>query len=534
MILESRPYQLEIIDKLREALRTNNRALLSSATGSGKSFIFSHITKSALNRNFSIWVIVPLKVLISQTSDHFRKWDIPHALIAQGHQESRAFNVHIVSKQTIERRWHKIKNWPDLIMIDEAHINYDFQLELIERMPETTKLIGLTATPEREDGRGLSTPYQVWVKGPEPRELVEKGYLCKVRYFSPPLEGIEELHRKGIDVDADELEALFKNRAIYGKVIDQWAEYSKGKPTLAYCRNIKAAEEWAHRFREAGFPFENIDGTMKNSKRKAIIEALTEGKISGITSVNLIAYGFDCPLVESILKLRPTESKALDSQMNGRGLRNYEKWLIDGKIVINPVIKPPGSELLYKKECVIIHDFVHNLRKHGHPLTDYEWNFYGKEKRKKIKDESADKLKLCPICWEYECNCQNKKRVMPDRNIIEINGRLVEHDAPIALKDRPYEERKEYHDKIIAAKNAYLELEKTGKINLAPIKELCEIAESLGRSVMWVYYELNKLEKLVNIPLLKAIEEIKGYKKGWSFFKIKELRSKIENGTNGK
>ncbi len=526
----ARPYQEKMINDLREALRKYNRVLLSAATGSGKSFVFSSITSTAFYRNFRVWVIVPLTVLLSQASEHFIKWEIAHALIASGHQESRAFNIHIVSKQTIERRWDKIKNWPDLILIDEAHINYDFQLQLIERMPENTKVIGFTATSEREDGRGLSNIYQVWVKGPEPRELAESGYLCKVRYFSPPLEGIDELHKKGIEVDAGELEALFANRAIYGKVIEQWKEYSLNKPTLAYCRNIKAAEEWAHRFREAGFAFENIDGTMKHSRRKALVAALESGKIVGLTSVNLIAYGFDCPRIEAILKLRPTESKALDSQMNGRGLRIYEKWLIDGKIEINPSNIPNNAELIYKKENVIIHDFVHNLRKHGHPLTDYEWNFYGKEKRKKIKDESADKLKLCPICWEYECNCQNKKRVMPDRNIIEINGRLVEHDAPIALKDRPYEERKEYHDKIIAAKNAYLELEKTGKINLAPIKELCEIAESLGRSVMWVYYELNKLEKLVNIPLLKAIEEIKGYKKGWSFFKIKELRSKIENG----
>ena len=45
-------------------------------------------------------------------------------------QESRAFKIHVVSKETLQRRWEKIKEWPDLIIIDEAHINLDFQIEL--------------------------------------------------------------------------------------------------------------------------------------------------------------------------------------------------------------------------------------------------------------------------------------------------------------------------------------------------------------------------------------------------------------------
>jgi superfamily II DNA or RNA helicase len=479
-------------------------------------------------------VIVPLRELLSQTSGHYFKWGIAHGMIKSGMQESRAYNVHIVSKQTLERRWTSIKNWPEIILIDECHVNYDFQVNLIKHAPPTTRIIGLSATPERLDGRGLSDIYQDIVFGPTISELVEMGYLTNIKYYAPPLEGLEELHKTGVDVKADELEALFKRRAIYGKVVEHWADGTDRKPTLAYCRDRKQADKWAQTFTDAGFPFENIDGTMNDKKRKALIGALVNGDIYGLTSINLIAYGFDCPKVETIMKLRPTSSKALDSQMNGRGLRTYEEWMINGKIEVNPHVKPAGSELIYKKEHCTALDFVNNIREHGHPFDHHEWNFYGKEKRKK-KGASAAILKLCPICWMYyegtKCSCGNDRPPRKANGMVEIDGRLVEHKGPIPLKDRPYEEKKEFHDRISSAKEAFKASQDVGEIDYGPIEDLCKIADDLGYSAMWVYHQLNNLEHAVNVPLLTAIAKIKGYRSGWVHFKKKGLRNR--NGGEG-
>jgi DNA repair protein RadD len=501
-----RPYQEKAIKDLRISLRTHRTAMFSSPTGSGKSFIFSSITNSAFSKGAIIWVIVPLSELIIQTQRHFVKWKIVHSLIASGIKESRAFNVHIVSKQTIERRWDKIKRWPTLILIDEAHINYDFQIKLLSVIPEYTKIIGLSATPERLDGRGLSDIYDDLIFGPSRKDLVEQGYLSNIRYFAPPLEGLEELHKKGIDVDADELEALFKRRAIYGDVLKHWKEYTFRKPTLAFCRNVDQAERWAHVFREAGFRFECLEGRMKKGRREAIVNALQNNEIHGITSVNLIAMGFDCPHVECILKLRPTESKSLNDQMDGRGMR----------------------PAMGKEDCVIF-DFVNNIHKHGHPLSPYDWNFYGKEKKSQ-KNKHADILKLCPKCWQYftgtVCdNCGNQKQRKPV-NIKEIDGRLVEQKGPVPLDELPWEMKKDYQDRISAAREAYREAAEEGRVDFGPIRELIIIAEKLGRSIMWVYYELNELNHAVNVPLLSAIAEIKGYAQGWIYYKRKELAKK--------
>lgn len=505
--IQLRPYQDELIESARKALRGNKSLLISSPTGSGKSVMFSQIVKNIFDKNLRVWVIVPLTELLSQSSNHFYKWDIPHSYISAGRQESRAFKVHIVSKQSLDRRWNKIKNWADVILIDEAHINYDFQFKLKQKAPDGTIIVGFTATPEREDGRGLNDIYDTIVYGPGRQKLVEQGYLSNVDYYRIPLEGLDKLHKIGVDVNASELEALFKRRAIYGNVVEQWKETAYKKPTLAFCRNVAQAERWAQEFRNHGLKFECLEGRMKKGKRKEIIDALTTGKIDGITSVNLIAYGFDCPRVECILKLRPTESKAFNDQMDGRGMRIFSE----------------------KKDCKIL-DFVNNVDKHGHPLSPYEWNFFGKEKRKK-KDKSADVLKFCENCYRYYegtiCDCGHVKKKQKQVGLVEIDGRLVQMKGPIPLKDRPLEEKKEFNDKLAEAKTAYVESLGLEKLDLSAVEEVVKLSESAGYAIMWVYHQLNNLETMVNVSLLHAIRKIKGFKHGWVHFKKRELEEKL-------
>lgn len=514
--MQPRPYQQRLIHDIRTALKTYQHVMVQSPTGSGKSFIFSFITHGARAKNKRVWVIVPMKQLIRQTSKHFSKWQIPHGMITAGNNESIAYNVHIVSKQTLERRWDKIKNWPDIIIIDEAHQNYDFQVKLKAYAPDTVRLIGLTATPERLSGEGLSDIYDTLVEGADIRELTELGYLSPVRYFSPPLEGLDEIHKKGYDYDAEELEALFKRRAIYGKVVQHYRKLAHKRPTIVFCRDIAAAERWAKTFRDAGYKFESIDGRMKDKKRNMLIKALENGEIDGLTSVNLISIGFDCPRIECVIKLRPTESKALDSQMNGRGMRIY-----------------PG------KKDVIILDFVNNLQTHGHPYSSYSWNFYGAKKRKK-KGQHIDSIKLCQKCFMYYegekcpyCGYEKEKKTRSD--LKEVDGRLIEVKGPIPLAERDSEEKQEYQDRINTAVDTCRNAE--NEIDSGAVGELLKIAEELGRRPMWVYWKLSSTyigkdgnevkRKTVNNPLLYEIARQKGYANGWCYYKRKEIKQKL-------
>lgn len=509
--MQLRPYQEQLVKDCRQEFRSNNRVFMQLATGGGKTVIVSQMVKSAYERDFKVWFIVPRNELMRQSSNHFYKWKIPHGMIKAGMNESRAYNIHLVSKDTLMRRIKKgvIKNYPDFAIFDEAHVAIDQQKTIIEHLPEHAKVLAISATPERTDGRGLSDIYQSIVYGPHIRDLIEMHYLANFRYFCPPLEGLEDLHKKGNDVDAQELEALLKRRAVYGKAIEHYRKYADKQPCIVFCRNIKAAEETAQKFREAGYNFESIDGRMSDRKRQTILDGVRDGKLHGVTSVDLCIYGLDIPRLTVAIMLRPTTSKAVYYQQIGRILRQEE-----GK-------------------TAIVLDHVGNMTEHGHPLQDYEWQFYGKEKRKS-KGKSKDILRLCPDCWMYytatSCpNCGTERAKRKSNGLVEVDGRLVEHKGPIPLRERPQEEQKEFNDRIAEAKQKFADAAAMGEIDTGVVKDMLELCDEIGRSYMWVYHTLNNSEHVVNVPLLTAIANTStAKKKKYNYYWVKIKRQELQ------
>jgi len=513
-----RPYQQDQVDGARRVLSDNRSVLLQAPTGSGKTVQFSDITARTTKNGHRTWIVVPRNELIRQSSDHLAKYKVPHGLISAGTKESRAYKVHVVSKDTLIRRVKadKIKNWPDLLIVDEAHLNLDFWIWLLDYLPETTKILGYTATPERLDGRGLSTKtggiYDEIVYGPTIAELIEMDYLSNMRYFCPPmLEDIKELHRRGTEYNPDELEALLQRRKIYGGAIDHYREHAHKKPALVFCRSVKAAAETATRFRDAGYAFEHIEGQMSRKKQAALIDGMRSGRIQGLSSCELATYGIDIPRLECIIMLRPTMSRTLYFQMIGRGLRPY----------------------FGKADCVIL-DHVGNLQEHGHPLEPYEWQFHGREKRTGGEGVSASTLHLCDVCFLYfegdSCpNCGGQRKVKKRTDIEEVDGRLIEVKGPVEFKSRPPEEQRGITDRINQLITACeLKPDGTGlyKIDESAVSELLTIAESLGHDAMWVYHRVSAEMLAVNWPMLYAIAKVKGYKKGWPWYQAKELEKR--------
>ncbi len=549
--MELRPYQNDGIDGMRAALARLQSVMYQLATGGGKTAVISQIVFTAISRKYRCWFVVPRNELVRQASDHFFHWKIPHGMITAKYAESRAYLVHIVSKDTLIRRYDKIKNWPDLLIFDEAHLYIDRQIEITSHIPRKSKIIGVTATPERLDGRGLKrcpivkfAPdvrnglYDSIVYGPPLKELIELGFLSDMKYFSPPIFGLEDIHRKGTEYDADELAKLFKKRAVYGKAINHYRQYADKKACLAFCRSVAASEETAQQFRDAGYRFENIDGRMGYNKRKMLIDGLKNGDLQGLTSCELVTYGLDVPRIECIIMLRPTLSRTLFFQMIGRGLRPYELWLINGKKISNPHTIPEGSKLLYKKLFCTILDHVGNFSEHatgdGGSLAErfsVYWHFDGSEKRKRQKGVAAATLKLCPICFLYyegeTCpNCGAGRDVKKQPKMEEIDGKLIEITGPVPLNDRDPEEKRDFIDRINGLIDEYNTAAAEGRILPGPVGELIKIAGELGYSVMWVYHKLNgESRQAVNVPLLHEISRQKGFKPGWAYYKKKELQS---------
>lgn len=532
-----RPYQEKLFLETRVALRKNRSVAVQLNTGGGKSHIFAAITSSAYEKKRRVWICVPKSELLWQASKHLFNRNIPHGIIKSTHKESNAYHVHVISMSTIKRRIkdNKIKNFPEILIFDENHIEILGQKYIVENSPETTKIIGFSATQERFDRNFLkhckaidffnstiwkekpkyNGIYDVMVKGPPLNDLIEMEYLSPFRYYSPPIKGLEDLTRRGADYDEKELETFFKRNQVYGKAIKHYRELADGKTCLVYCRSVKAAEDTADQFNAAGYRFASIDGKMTDKQREQRINSLKDGTIQGLTSCEILAVGLDIPSVECVIMLRPTFSRPLFFQMIGRGIR-----------------VSPG-----KKECIIL-DHVGNCTIHLefeagkslYEIMNVDWKFCGNEpKRGKKKGKNAIIMRFCEKCYQWfmgeSCDCGHKKAPLAS-NIKEIDGRLIELKGPISLRERPPEERRQFEDMISAAKAAYMAGIGNAEIDYGPIKELCKIAEQLGYSIMWCYHKLNELEYAVNMPLLSSLQHVKKYKHGWAHFKRLELQKR--------
>lgn len=585
-----RDYQSAEYTAVRAQTITHDAVLAQLATGGGKTPIVSEITKSAYLKGRRVWFAAPRNELVGQASAHFTKWGVPHGIIAAGCEESRAYMVHVVSKDTLLRRLDRIKNWPDLLVFDECHIALDAQIKIIAAAAlaraalglPPMKIIGMTATPERLDGRGLSEVYESIVYGPSIPWLTDRGFLSQLRYFAPPIEGLDKIHRKGTEYDADELEALLEKRKVYGDVIGYYEKYgtvkhtsislpgqavirtnenyAKGKPALIFCRSVKSAYETAERFCKAGFNFHCIEGNLPPAELKTLIKALRDGKIDGLTNCDIATYGLDIPRIEYGASIRPTLSRALYFQKVGRILRPYE-----------------DAATGYKKEEALFFDHANLVQEHQLPefpgiplfyLDQIDWNFNGREKRAKAKADPTG-LRLCPhLDYQYcekpscsGCPLKDPAEIDARKSGLEVvDAKLEERHAPLHFSDLQPEEKRDVQDRIGRATDAVMggmsvfeELPALGKhpkpeeilareaefkrLLSGPVGELLKIAAELGRSPMWVYFWLTEKEnakrnaegkperKTVNVTLVHEIGRQCGYKSGWSWFKIKELRA---------
>jgi DNA repair protein RadD len=507
-----RPYQQELFERVREAFRTARRVFMCLPTGGGKTAIFATMAASAFQKGRTIWICLPRHELITQASEALSHLNVPHGRITAGNQESKAFALHLVSSNTLIRRWDKIKTPPEFIILDEAHLYYDRQLEICERYP-LSKILGVSASPERLDGRGLSDIYDRLVEGPGIRTLVEQGYLCPIRYYAPPLEGLNEVHRKGYEFDESELARLFERRKVYGKAVEHYERLAAGKTALVFARSIDEADKIAAEFRSRNWIFEPISGKTPKRQRRELLEAYSDGKIDGLVNCEIATYGLDVPRIECLILLRPTASKALQTQMIGRGLR--------------------ASPHTGKKRCVIL-DHVNLIDEFGHPFDNYQWQFDGREKRSRSTN-SEIRLRLCPetflYCEKPSCEgCENNHTQRKTRAEEYVECQLRECAPPVPLNVRPVEEQAVFRNRLDDALDRAREAISRGEIDSGAIGELLALARQVDRQPMWVYWRLSEGRRIANVPLLAEIARQENYKPGWVYFARKKIAERYQRG----
>ncbi|MGD1941646.1 MAG: DEAD/DEAH box helicase [Leptolyngbyaceae cyanobacterium] len=320
--MQLRDYQEQLVHDLRLAIAQGyRRILVYLPTGGGKTVVASAIVQKIVEKGNRANFILHRDPLVTQTSEKFAAFDIPHGIIKSGYPENPQAPVQICGVQTLDARNLPIP--PGITLIDEAH-SVSFYRKLQELFLEPDRIIlGFTATPFRRGKQKLTDLYQILVKGPEPDLLIRQGHLSPGRYFAYSEIDLSSvgISRRSGDYKGGDLQRALNFQALNQRVVEEYQLIAAGRQGIIFTCGIEHSKAIRDEFEAVGIPCAHIDGETPNTQRRKLYAAQKSGDVPLISSVETLTEGFDQPSVSWLGIVRPTLSHALHVQMLGRGAR---------------------------------------------------------------------------------------------------------------------------------------------------------------------------------------------------------------------
>lgn len=421
MTIVLRPRQVQAIADLRQAIADGSRAPICIApTGSGKTVVAGGIIQGVIQKQKKALFLAHRQELIDQARDKLRDFGIKSGVIQSTKYMDLAPPVQVASVQTLVRRMHKLDWRPDIILIDECHLSNAKTYKTIVEFYDTPLLIGLTATPQRLDGKGLGVGhggmFDALVIAGSTAELIHEGHLCPYKYFAPPAVDTSQVATVAGEFSVPGLEAVTDKPKITGDFIEHWNTHARGMPTMVFTCSVRHAEHVAEQVRAVGLKAVAVSGDSRTDLRRNAVRDVQSGALDMLINCGLFVEGLDAPALSCLGDLAATKSVSRFRQKIGRVLRIF-----------------PG------KGKAIILDHVGNCKMHGLPDMDIEWSLEGRKKRSGAR---AMAMMECHECWcvhplAPKCpECGNvyatKDRGPPDA----VDGILVEINADMLKKQQ--------------------------------------------------------------------------------------------------
>lgn len=374
-MIKLRDYQEAGVEGIRQSFKAGNRRVLFVLpTGGGKTICFSYIASGVARAEKRVLIIAHRRELLKQISKSLKASGVRHAVMTGGYVGIPRSQVVVASVFTLAKRLHHFPE-PNLIIGDEAHhFTPDSTWGKVVNAFPNARVLGVTATPERLDGKGLGLMFDDMVLGPSVAELTEQGYLSPADVYAPSRPDLSHTRSRAGDYVTKDLEGTMDKPSITGSAVSHYRKLADGKRAIAFCVSVKHAEDVAAEFRAAGYRSHHVDGGMDERERDGVLKRFEEGEVQVLTSCDLVSEGFDLPAVEVAILLRPTKSLALYLQQVGRGLRIA-----------------PG------KDKTVVLDHAGNTAIHGFIDEPREWRLTAGLVRE--KRDAVPVVRTCPSCF---------------------------------------------------------------------------------------------------------------------------------------
>ena len=329
---------------------------------------------------------------------------VPYGLIAPGLPETDA-PVQLASVATLARpsRLERWRNRFDLIVVDEAHHSVAGSWARVIASQPRAKVLGVTATPARLDGRGLAEQFDVLVTGPQTADLIREEWLSDYVVYEPTATpDLSAARLRAGDFATEDLRQAMDG-VVIGAAVTEYQRLCPGIPTVVFGVDVAHSQAVAQRFRDAGVRAKHVDGETPASDRRRAVAALGNGELEVLCNCSLFGEGVDVPVLGGVILLRPTASLALHLQMIGRALR--------------PSAGKARAQIL---------DFSGNCGRLGLPDEPRQWSLNSKPTRQRERSDGP-RLRHCKTCsalngaGAHSCaNCGGDLRTVRERREIEI------------------------------------------------------------------------------------------------------------------
>lgn len=296
--------------------------------------------------------------------------------------------VQVASVQTLVARGEDSTLRTSTLVIDEAHHWAADEFKAAAERLGAARILGLTATPERGDGRPLGDVFEELVVACHYSELVGGGVLVPVRILRP----VQEL-----------------DSAVAQDPVEAYVTKGEGRSGFAFCRTIEEARELAYRFSANGVPAECVDANTEKEKREAAIARLRSGETRLLTNVYALTEGVDVPNASICILARGVGHVSTYLQICGRGLRAAEG-----------------------KEDFLLLDLPGVSHRFGAPIEDREYSLSGEGIKRKAEAGlrvcmhcgfTYDKGNFCPRCGKQNPHTAAEKRAIRNANKVLVETR---------------------------------------------------------------------------------------------------------------
>lgn len=463
-------YQETYISEIRRNFRIGNkRVVLCSATGSGKTIMFSYMAKQAFENNKRILILTDRKELFSQSSGSLVRIGLHCNEIKPNTKVNFIHNLYVGMVQTVMRRiskpeYQELIRSMDLIVIDEAHkAIFD---PLFQFVSDKTFVIGATATPHREGKQdSLEKFYDEIVQVIDTPDLIIKGKLSPVKTYGVKVD-LSGIKTKGGDYDERSMAEKFSEIKLFHGVYDNYMRICPGKKAIVFAPNVESSRELVKDWKTERLPIEHVDCYMTDIERKSIIDWFTNTDGAIISNYGILTTGFDVPNIEVVILYRATKSLPLFLQMVGRGSRISEN----------------------KKHFTLL-DFGNNVKTHNYWEHPRRWSL-----KKKEKKEGAAPIKECPKC-----------------NYLLYASIMICPECGHEFEPSEKEKEEQLFAELVLMPGS--DIKKLAE--KSSIKDLILIQKAKGYSKSWIYHFLKTPEDF------KEYGKIMKYHHGWATHQIK-------------